>query len=457
MNARLVVLVLSLLSILLTLWSRDFILFWDTIQFTGKHGSWFYEQGAFVGLLPKSLDSGHPPFFGIYQTSLWSIFGKNLTVSSLSMLPFLIMNIYFAVRIGQRQLAERFWLFPVAMLMCPFYLGHSILISPDVILVTGFLMCFYGILAFKRTYIYLGSILLAIISIRGAAVCLALVLFHAFFLSKASERPKLIIKKLAWLYLPAILCILGFQLWHYIHNSWIGFHDDSPWSASFQLIDLVSLAKNAAVFVWRLLDFGMIAPYAVLGYLMFTGKSRPPHLGLFCILLAIFALLILPFHGLLNHRYFLPLQLLVLLMALESLKEMKIRYSVVMMALMFSGNFIIYPDKIAQGWDSTAAHWPYYNLEKTMHEYITDTDQIDLTDIGTAFPLRVERRFLDLSNDKKGYRQYNLDYDNYILYSNVMNEFSDEELSTLKNWAIVKEIKKGGIRFTLYANPTKLN
>ncbi|MBL0080448.1 MAG: hypothetical protein IPP53_15465 [Bacteroidetes bacterium] len=60
--------------------------FWDTVL-TSKIAQYFYENGFGNLIVPIDLDAGHPPFFQIYLSILWKLFGKSLLVSHLAMLP----------------------------------------------------------------------------------------------------------------------------------------------------------------------------------------------------------------------------------------------------------------------------------------------------------------------------------------------------------------------------------
>jgi hypothetical protein len=44
--------------------------------------------------------------------------------------------------------------------------------------------------------------------------------------------------------------------------------------------------------------------------------------------------------------------------------------AVVMLAGLLSGNFWVYPDTMAKGWDATLAHLPYHHLRQKMRQYI---------------------------------------------------------------------------------------
>ena len=207
--------------------------FWDTIQFAGKHGLWYFEQGLSAGFLPPDLNSGHPPTFGMYQAAAWKVFGKSLTVSHLSLLPFLWLNLYYSLLIGQLLLGRQFWLFPISLALCPFYLGHSVLVSPDLILVTGFLMTLYGILNELKIAMLIGGLLLALISIRGQMMLAVLLGFYLVY-----NWGKLPLRKNLRSSLPVFGLGLSLALLFYLCQAttdWEGL-EASPWAASFEYV-----------------------------------------------------------------------------------------------------------------------------------------------------------------------------------------------------------------------------
>jgi len=151
-----------------------------------------------------------------------------------------------------------------------------------------------------------------------------------------------------------------------------------------------------------------------------------------------------------NHRYFLPIILLFLLMFSELKFSSKTWLPYVFVVVLFAGNFLIYPRHIAQGWDSTLAHTPFYNLEEEMNNYIVESG-INLNEIGTAFPLKKKREFLTLKESSIEYQNYDMNRHRYILYSNIMNSYDDLELDNLfKYWTKIKVLKKGRIEVILF-------
>ena len=138
-----------------TVFSLDHIFFWDTVQLGSRHAHWFYDTNFSNILLPNDLDSGHPPLFGIYLAFLWKLFGKSLIVSHLAMLPFLLGILIQSFLLAKYFLGVKYaWTFPLILLANPCYLGHSILISPDIVLLFFFLLSFYSILKNRKILTY---------------------------------------------------------------------------------------------------------------------------------------------------------------------------------------------------------------------------------------------------------------------------------------------------------------
>ncbi len=126
---------------------RDNFFFWDTMQLASQHAHFFYENTHFsTFLLPDDMDSGHPPTFGFYLALMWRLFGKSLTVSHLSMLPFLIGSIWQAWKLGEKTVGEGWTLWFLLLLsVCPVVAGQAVLVSPDIALLFFFLMALNAI------------------------------------------------------------------------------------------------------------------------------------------------------------------------------------------------------------------------------------------------------------------------------------------------------------------------
>ena len=119
--------------------------------------------------------------------------------------------------------------------------------------------------------------------------------------------------------------------------------------------------------------------------------------------------------------------------------------------ILISGYFWIYPFKIAQGWDSTPAHWPYYNIRNEMIKKITSSN-ISFAEVGSFFPNIASTKFIDLSETNMEFTGANLKSDKFILYSNVYNAGNEyiDELFNEKKWQRFIEERRGRIFMILF-------
>lgn len=456
---------------LLTWLAQDHVFFWDTVQFAGKHGLWFYGQHFRHWLLPADMDSGHPPVFGWYLALIWQLFGKSLSVSHWAMFPFLLGIVWQLFRLGQLLLQRIpvYWLVLI-VLADPLFLGQSVLVSPDVVLLFLFLWALNSLLGEKRYSLAIACLGLAMISLRGMMVVAALGCFelwqHWSVRRKTSHFREL--RGLA-AYLPAAVFSLVFLLVHYRETGWIGYHADSPWAPSFQPVGLAGLLRNLVLFAWRWLDFGRIFVWLAViflavktNFLRTVDKSSPAGklAIIFPILGVLLAISFLRYSGLQAHRYlwpaFLTFHCFCLILA-DRLEQDGLRQSILVLVFagLLSGNLWMYPDRIAQGWDATLAHWPYYSLRQQALDYL-EAERIPLDEVGTAFPDIGALQYRDLSERTDGLRAKDLQQDRWILYSNIMNDFTDEQIDQLQqHWIEQKRWQSWRVKMILYKRPTE--
>lgn len=461
------------------------VFFWDTIQLGAKHAHWFYEQQFQDFLLPAEIDSGHPPVFGMYLAICWLVFGKTLLVSHLAMLPFVWGSIWGAYQLGiyygQKNTA---WLLLVFLFVDPTFAAQHILISPDVVIVCCFMLAWYAILQNARLLQIIALVIMAVISMRGMMIVAGLFVFDflydAISLHCSEYRMKrkfnlnfllmLGLRKVV-LYLPAGVMALTFLVWHYQQTGWIGYHADSSWAPSFAKVGLLGFGKNIVILVWRLLDFGRIFVWVViLGTMIYSVKNfatiyiskirfnmKWHHLHYLGFVLFLFLTPSLLLHKYLSaHRYLLPIMVwlnvyayFLIVTALNDTKWQKIASSIVVLGLLM-GNFWIYPKTISQGWDSTLAHLPHYELRDKVLNYL-EKENIALDRVGTAFPEIGALKYKDLSEREDGMVAKDLTEQEYIYYSNIMNEFTDEEIIALeKEWDRLVKWDKRGVTAIIY-------
>ncbi|MFQ5447100.1 MAG: ArnT family glycosyltransferase [Saprospiraceae bacterium] len=448
--------------------------FWDTIQLASKHAHFYYENNFSSLLLPNEIDSGHLPAFGMYIAAMWKLFGKSLPVSHFAMLPFLLGIVFFLTKIGDK-LAGRRW-GPWLALLCladPVLAGQAVLVSPDVALVCFFLMALWAIWEKKsKAWLVFAVAGLGMVSMRGMMLGVALYAFYVFTSFNKKDGLRVPARKILP-FLPGGLLALAFLFYHWRMTGWIGYHTGSAWAPSFERVGFYGFAKNIGILTWRVLDFGRV--FLVLGLtvvflLNWRGFSRCKNelrklnsddlLAQLLALLLFTTLAIIPplvlYKGLLGHRYLLPVFLAVSFLFFHTVQRLA-KYRRVLFVAVFiglaSGNFWVYPKKIAMGWDSTLAHLPWYGLQAKMENYILSKG-IAYDEIGTAFPNIGPREDRALNGVGDGFHQKNLDQDCYVFYSNVMNDFSDKEIDHLESeWEEVTRMEGGGVCVILYKKP----
>jgi hypothetical protein len=446
--------------------------FWDTVQLASRQAGWYFDQNFQQVLLPDAIDSGHPSGFGMYLALCWKLFGQTLQVSHFAMLPFI--GIFYMGLLYISSTIEANWcrFLPLLVAVDPVMLGQVSLVSPDIALIALFL---WGLIAVKfsfqlryaqlmLTFCCLG---LAMISLRGMIAVVVLYLFQAFA-NKDFPWKNL----LRWLqttlpYLPSGLFALAFLMYHAQAKSWIGFHGDSPWQESFKYVTFYGLMKNCLILLWRLLDYGRI--FMILGiiflwvYSRSIGKTKQPYLLLFILALLIQTPHFLLFKGLNAHRYLLPVFLAGHLLFLSLLAQRKLNDAlksallIVVTLGLLSGNRWIYPRGIAQGWDSTPAHWAHFEMRKELIQNL-DQNKIPLAVVGTVFPEVGPLHWRDLNHRQDGFSSVNLKINQYVYYSSTMNDFTDAERAILwQRWTKVLVRKRAGLETILFKKPAQQN
>ncbi len=474
-------LIATALMALLVCWLvSGHVFFWDTIQLGSKHAHWYYENQFSKWWLPTEIDSGHPPVFGMYLAILWTWFGKSLWVSHFAMFPFLWGTLYQLIRLGEwfsSPRAEQMisgklipLLLPFIAIADPVLTGQAILISPDIILVFCFLLAVHNIVRQKILLLVLACIGLVLVSTRGMMVTFLLFVFRTWHQHRSDDSltaPKYWIGKMLP-FVPAGLVALAFLSLHYWNTGWIGYHPDSPWKYGFQRVGLKGFAFNILVLGRKLVEHGRILIWIPV-FLLFRAwwqklgwrsLLQHPQIGV-AIKLCVCTLIFLSpsyllFQGLHSLRYLLPfylaLNILFFSLWVHTVLTPNWRRYLLVIAFMglFTGNYWIYPPKTSQDWDCTLAHLPYYNLRNDFLHYLSE-EKIPPGQIGTAFPEIGPWKYKDLSDRNIGFKAKDLQQDSLVFYSNVMNDFSDQEIDDLRNfWTVRQQFESGGVYLILY-------
>lgn len=452
---------------ILTVYVSNNIFFWDTVLLGAKHASFYYDTNFQTILMPDSLDCGHIPFFGAYLALIWVIFSKSLLISHLAMLPFLYGIVYQLYIFAKRYISFEYIIPALILILADTtLLGQSILVSPDIPLVFLFFLGLNSVLDNKRIFLSISILGLFMVSMRGMMLAMSLLALD-IIINIQFTNLKLLIKKLliqSIAYLPALFLFIAYYGYHYIEKGWLVTRPHSPWSGNFEVVSLFGVLKNSGILIWRLIDYGRIFIWITTFILiikhlhvLLKDKKAKQIILIFCLSMCSILIVWLCLSSMSCHRYLLPEYLILAVFAayliFEKIKSHKIKYVVFTFTLLglLSGNFWIYPEKIAQGWDSTLAQLHYYKTRNEIMSYIKEQN-IPLNQIGCAFPNIEELKYLDLSNSSESFNIKDNKSIPYILYSNVYNDFSDAEIDSLKqNYILIKESSECGVYMKLYA------
>jgi hypothetical protein len=152
-----------------------------------------------------------------------------------------------------------------------------------------------------------------------------------------------------------------------------------------------------------------------------------------------------------GHRYFITFFIATIIISYllidKYLKKKRLLYIVLLLSLL-TGNLWIYPERIAQGWSASLAHYPYFKLRKQAIDYI-DNSSMNLEQFATFFPNVGHIDGVDLSGDMRKMTLFDGTQD-YIFYSNVYNLSDDQYDIIAEQYSSFQEFKKNRIKVILY-------
>ncbi|MGB3619244.1 MAG: hypothetical protein WBA12_14085 [Catalinimonas sp.] len=486
---------------LLPVLAADHFFFWDTVQLASKHAHWYWDQNFRYLLLPDGIDSGHPPLFGMYIALGWKLFGRSLVTSHLLMLPFAWLIVWQAYRLVSAYVGAR-WVAPALALVLaePSLPAQLTLVSPDAALMAFFLWAINAARRERRGALAVALTLLALVSMRGMMCCVVVFAYDVFCRRQTADgsrqtggqktldavdrpspspdgqpaavtestsvfglRPSV---KYLWPYAMGALPAVLFLVYHYVAKGWVGYHADSPWAPSFERVGAAGVVRNVGLVGWRLLDFGRVFVWVVggaLGVFLLRKRSVVDRRSLRELLFLTSAVVVMLtptlvlYRYLVGHRYLMPHYLAVNLLVAWVLFRAPLSdrrrwggWSVALVGLL-TGHLWVYPDRIAQGWDATLAHWGYYEVRRELMDEVRGRG-LDPTEVGSDFPNLATFRHIDLAGGDSAFVAKDLTKHRYVLWTNVYNGFTDAELAELEEeWTVLREARSGLVRGRLYS------
>lgn len=450
---RFKIIIITILTFLIAIIGVRTGIFWDNTTFVSAMSNVLYENGIFAwGSIPASSDPGHPPFIATLMAAAWHLFGKSLLVSHVVIIPFiygLLWQIWNICEYFFYDRKEKFFAF-LLVLADTTLLSQMTLVTTEVPLLFFFFLALNGLLRKKSWLKTLGLLMLSIVSLRGMMLCGGLFIVDILLNKRTIKWKPYVIGAL-----PAV----AFIIWRLAFKGWIISNPENNWGEAFGYGSLAGFFKNllwnTAVIGQRFIDFGRIVPLLLILFTIIfrKGWKKREYRKLLIIALGSTSLIWVLSLFIINpigHRYFTVSYLLLLLLAFMMLREYahgKVIYFVLFASLLI-GNFIVYPDKFAQGWDSSLAQLNYWGVRRDMIHYI-DKEGIGIKNIATFFPNGGEIDGVDINNDHRRWAEFT-GKELYVFYSNVFN-LPDETIDLIHNdYNLIRSFSSFGVRTELY-------
>lgn len=441
------------LALAVNIFSWRLPFFWDTIL-TSTITQHFYDHGFQHFITPAPYDAGHPPLFYVYVTMWYHLLGKHLLTAHLSMLPFTVMGIWAFIRLLQILSFESKaqWMGVLLFFAIPSVLTQYALVSYDAVLLSLYLAALVAYLENKKVVFAILLTGIVGVSLRGLFGVVALSVTIYFWEKRTITNW---LKWNIWM-LPALIIIAGWYGYHYQQTGWLLSTPTAGWAQQRGWVDVKGGFRNVLSVARCFFDFGVVV-LSLLSIFYAAMQRRIHRLTiLWLVPSVIFVLAFLPFTNPINHRYFLIVYVLMLAPVIKFLAQKKRIYTALTMAILILGHFLIYPEPISNGWDCTLVHTGYSLNRKAFLETIESSYHVDRTKAGTVFPMNTSLYQTDMTNDTL--RMLNVNGANMeqlpvAVYTNVCNDFSDEQLQELKGWVPFFTYRSSLVEIIAYRNP----
>jgi len=433
--------------------------FWDACAASSQTDFYILDHGFSSWIFPPHLVA-EPPLIPGILAGLWALVGPSLWSAHLLFGLFAVLAWIQLYILLKRWLPAQHlpWVYLLAI-SDPTWITQSVQLAPDIALV-AFALTSVNLFFARRSFsMSLTLTALSLTSVRGAIACAGLGLgLFAWTVWQDRERG---MGPLLRRFIPFVAPALAFTFFLLIRKLTLGYailHPESPFVQHRALLPLSGMVRNTAILIFRLVDFGRIFVWAVLGFLILrsfrSAVTSLQHRPLGFLVLGFFVALLpftLPLSNPFGHRYFLLPSVLGIAWTGSLLLEYAPRYGksvcVLLISALWGGHLWIYPDTIAQGWDASLAGLPFADQRIEVLSYLNERN-IPLEHVGTAFPGNGELREEFAGAYFGKMCEPSAPSERYRLVSRVHNEL--DTLSTSKQWTLEQDFSKGRLWMRLY-------
>ncbi|HNZ42076.1 MAG TPA: hypothetical protein PLI16_00200 [Bacteroidales bacterium] len=454
----------SALAVIIILLSANLPFFWDNITISEYIN--FYLRDSFRHIIPPlETDFGPLTINALYLAACCAIFGKTLLVCHLAIIP-VVVGIFLEIKkISLRFIKPE--LLPMVYLLLlfdPAFITQIILMGYDLFLLYFVLLAIRSLLEKKHLLYSLSLLLLAATSFRALFFIPALALIHFMVLLLYDKtRPQI---KDVLVYLPAMFFLISWSIIHYLVTGWIIINPANVVHISMNGPAMV--IRQFIYILWKITDSGKILPwlFCILCILVYYRKLRTHKLKLLLWLLfaplAVNSLIMIFLSNPVGHKYFLQSFVFLIILTVYFLQQIhlkKIRLGIFLLILagFFAGNFIFYPQKYGNAWETSLKVLPYFSLEKDLAAYVKHQG-IRPGDIYSFYPVTNNQALSWLDEDfaYADASHANMDTCRYVITSNVYNIKNPEAIhAKAQQWIPLKHFSRGQVYLKLYKNPAR--
>lgn len=438
-------------------------MFWDSITILSKPATFLFENGIFNFNYPPTFDNGDPQLVTFYIALIWKIFGRTLFITHLAFLPIVILILLQLYQLTTKLFDVK--IAPYVFLLItldPTLMSQSLGLYQDSFLILFSIFIINALLEKNNLKTMIFMVLLCFVSRRGMLLTFGFMLANYInlrFIEKRSFFKTL--KQIFLNYLPAVTFVFLFIAWRLHTYNW--FFTTNQTSTG-ELVNLSGLIKNIFVLIRWFIDNGRIFLWLIFVILILKLKEKTSFFSQNIFILVIFLSIslvmmcvTLPLANPFGARYFVVHYFIFailfskLLTSIVKEKTAK-RMLIIMSVLLFSGNYWIYPEKLAQSWDSSLAQLSYCKIRNQTISFF-EKNHIDLQTVGVGFPMNEKFNYTDIETDKRSFESIDFKRNKWLVYSNIFN-FTDQNIEKSKSWILIDEFHQGNVFMKIYKNPS---
>ena len=453
-------LLLSILVILQYFLFIDLPFFWDAVS-KSERASWIYDHNFSQFIVPIEINSGHPPLWITLLATLWALLGKTIWVSRLLLLLINIGVVYQILIFCKENFINTVSiLFIFLVILEPTLIAQSTILNNDMLLLFFTLLAINSLIGSRSFLFGLALTGLLFTNLRGIYIFIAIGIIHIFF-----YRNQLVekLKNSSYCYVFPIVLFGIFCFYQYKALGWFIVNQNADFNSHRKIVGLKQILINILVFAKSFLEYGRIFLFIFFIPLAYKYAKSKAHQNLkinrLLVMFIVFAIILFLgtvfFSNPFGDRYFMICFIISILATMNLLNHYKndiIRNVVLVLIVGFiTGHFWVYPPTKAQAWDSSLAYLNIYDVERKMETSI-DSLKIPRNKIGTRIPLNT-RNYSSFSEMAPSdyYSDFDIDFNHYILLSNIENETKDHEFNHIRyNWKLLKCYSNKGVFMSLY-------